>query len=107
MDQRLFRIHGTRPQRLTKQDLPQLAKAMVAYMRKEASVERAFAQNIAYVRFSGVGINVLVRSEDWVKVVPYLRDGTFNAIITPVGKDSDMYYRILRTLDPLFPADFP
>jgi hypothetical protein len=76
-------------------------------MRKEASVERFFVQNVACVHFWGVGINVLVRSDDWVKVVPFLKDGTFEAILTPVSKESDMYYRILHTLDPLFPADFP
>jgi hypothetical protein len=123
MDQRLFRIHGLRPHRLTKHDLPSLAKAMVAYMRKEATLEKYFVQNVACIHFSGVGINVLVRSDDWVKVLPYLKDGTFDAIVTPVPKvrmrvplseanmadvyGSDMYYRILHTLDPLFPVDFP
>lgn len=123
MDHRLFRINGLRPHRLTKHDLPSLAKAMVAYMRKEASLEKHFVQNIACIHFCGVGINILVRSDDWVKVIPYLRDGTFDAIVTPVPRarmrtplseanmadvySSDMYYRILHTLDPLFPDDFP
>ena len=107
MDQRLFQIQGLRPHRLTKHDLPALAKAMVAYMRKEASLEKFFVQNVACIHFWGVGINVLVRSDDWVKIVPYLKDGTFDSIVVPVAKASDMYDRILRTLEPLFPVDDP
>jgi hypothetical protein len=121
MDQRLSRIHGIRPHRLLKGDLPALAKAMVAYMRKEAKVETFFVKDVACVYFSGVGISTLVRSEDWVKVLPFLENGTFESKLTPVVSvrtnynesdladiySSGMYHRILRTLDPLFPVSFP
>lgn len=122
MDQRLFQIQGLRPERLTKHDLPALAKAMVAYMRKQANLNKFFVQNVGCIHFYGPGTNVLVRADDWVKVVPFLKDGTFDAIVVPVSRsrgravggahvadlyDSDMYNRILRTLDPLFPVDFP
>jgi hypothetical protein len=121
MDQRLSRIHGIRPHRLLKGDLPALAKAMVSYMRKEAKVETFFVKDVACVYFSGVGVSTLVRSDDWAKVLPFLEDGTFDSKLTPVVSvrtnynesdladiySSDMYHRILRTLDPLFPVSFP
>jgi len=125
MDQRLFRIGGSRPQRLTKQDLPTLARAMVAVIRKQAQLHRYAVRDVHCIQFSGPGIDLLVRSEDWVKVLPFLKDGTFDPLILPVSQDRvssrtvpydasvadlvdpELYHRILRFLDPLFTRQFP
>lgn len=124
MDQRLFRIGGLRPHRLTKQDVPTLAKAMVAVIRGQASIYRHVIRDIHCLRFSGTSIDLLVRSEDWVKVLPFLKDGTLDPLVVPVSpytvldrratydasvvdaNDPELYFRIITILDPIFTVSF-
>jgi len=123
MDQRLFRIAGHRPQRLLKRDVPTLARAMVAVIRKQANVDKFVINDVYAIRFYGPGVDILVRSEDWRLVLPYLTDGTFDPLIVPVSQrtvlhrndyydisvvdrnDPELYERIIRILDPLFPEE--
>lgn len=125
MDQRLFRIAGHRPHRLTKQDVPALARAMLAVIRRQGVLEKYAVRDVYCIRLSGPGFEVLVRSEDWAKVLPFLKDGTIDPLTLPVSQamvsnraayydasvldrtEPDLYMRIVRVLDPLFPVDFP
>jgi hypothetical protein len=81
--------------------------------------------NVACLHFSGAGISILVRSDDWAKVVPFLKDGSFDDLVVPVSNrsplnrhvffdasmsdvnDAELYNRILHTLEPFFTIDFP
>jgi len=125
MDNRLFRIAGFRPHRLTKHDVPTLASAIVASMRQQANVQRLAVREVLCVRLWGTGFDILVRSEDWTKVVSFLQDSSFDPLIVPVSQamvsnrstyydasvldrnDSELRDRVIRALEPLFTVDFP
>lgn len=124
MDQRLFYVGGRRPERLTRNETPDLARAMVAFMRRKASIDRPVVLGLGCVRIYGPGINVLVRADDWIKIVPYLKDGSFDWTVLPVIRpvvlnppviegtnldvgDQQLYERILTVLNQLFTVEFP
>lgn len=121
MDQRLFRIQGHRPHRLTNKDVPALARAIVSYMRKQAILNKHYIHDVSCISFSGVGVDILVRADDWAKVIPLLKDGSLDPMLVPVTtvkvrtgvpasvlEDSDpLYKKAVDLLSPLFPIDFP
>lgn len=127
MDNRLQDAYGLRPHRLTKNDAPVLARAILAFQRRQALVDKHVVQDTACIRIhnEAAGINILVRADDWVKVVPYLKDGTFDTTLIPVEDpvvlnpnrfrdvstielaDRELYDRILTILLRLFPVEFP
>jgi hypothetical protein len=127
VDERLFRIAGVRPYPLTRHELPALAEAMLAYLRRQALVERMVVCDVPCVRFfnRSSGINVVVRSDDWAKVVPYLKDDTLDPLIFPTPvlttanrqvqyagsvlsiNDHQLYARTLELLERLFTTEFP
>jgi hypothetical protein len=124
VDQRLFFVNGRRPERLTRNETPDLARAMVAFLRGKAKIDRTVVCNVACVRIYGPGINSLVRGDDWINLVPYLKDNSFDWTILPVlhpvvlnppvieGTDLDvgdqqLYERILTVLNQLFTVEFP
>lgn len=125
MDQRLFSIAGLRPQKLTREDLPALATAMVGAVRHRITIDSHVINDVPCIRFFGPGVNVLVRGDDWIKVVPYLKDNSFDVTIIPVAQqvvldsttrfdpavitvaDAALYNRILTVLRTLFTATFP
>lgn len=124
MDQRLFRIGGHRPHRLINRDVPALARAIVAYIRKQARVDKHQIQNVTCLHFIGGSVDFLVRSDDWAKVVPLLKDGSFDPLVVAVHTpnvrtrteqfdpavsdiNDPLYQRIVDVLNPLFPISFP
>ena len=125
MDQRLFYIAGQRPERLTRRDTPELAKAMTAYFRRQASVTKGVLNSVPYVRLFNPGqFSVVVRWDDWIKIIPYLSDGSFDTTIVPepswcflhpnrvydasvVDLTDPLYNRILTTLNGIFTVEFP
>lgn len=126
MDHRLFRIFGQRPHRLLKRDVPELAVAITAFLRGRATITRHVVQDVPCLHFSGdTGINLVVRSDDWAKVVPYLKDESFSPTIVPVARpgvlhasanyspsvaeirDPELYERVVTALNLLFPNDYP
>ncbi len=125
MDQRLFYIAGQRPERLTRRDTPELARAMTAYFRRQASVTKGVLYDVPYVRLFNPGqFSVVVRWDDWVKIIPYLSDGSFDTTIIPdpswsflhpnqvydasvVDLTDPLYNRILNTLNGIFTIEFP
>lgn len=123
MASHLTRIGGLRPAPLTDLDLPNLAKAIIAYERRQAHVRCGSIRGISYVHLTGLGFEALVIAEEWRKLVPYLEDGTFNTTLTPVPtkvlkpttfdannsdlSDPDYYQRVLTVLRSLFPTRVP
>ena len=125
MDQRLFYIAGQRPERLTRRETPELAKAMTAYFRRQASVTRGVLNDVPYVRLYNPGqFSVVVRWDDWVKILPYLSDGSFDTTIVPgpsytvfhprqrfdasiIDLTETLYDRILTVLNKIFTVEFP
>lgn len=122
MDQRLSRVAGLRPERLTPHELPGLARAMIAYVYKQVRLTHVLIQGVTCVRFYGPSTNFLVRQDDWIKVVPYLKDGSFDnltvSVSAPLVRDRGAFYeesvvdindplyrRILNVLTTLFPGD--
>jgi hypothetical protein len=99
----------------------------MAAVRRQAYIDRHVINNVPCVRITndGGGINVLVRADDWVKLVPYLKDGTFDVSLLPVEKpvvlnpnihydasageiwDPELYARIFTLLNDLFTIEFP
>ncbi len=126
MDARLFKTRGHRPAHLLRSDLPEVARAIVACERGQARVYRDFRANIAIIILKGVGIDVLVRGDDWALILPYLNDTTsqFSFLPTPwstsntgrttvaldedqTQQDPELYQRVLTVLNTLFTRDYP
>jgi hypothetical protein len=117
VDIRLATIGTSRPGKLRKQDIPNLASALVGYWKGLGTLDAGSSKNISYVRLYGPNFDVLVAGEDWVKVLPFLQDGTLGpglfpspgAVVDPTvlqaGKDfgdSTLYNRTLSTLTTIF-----
>ena len=122
MDERLSFIYGRRLSRLRVTDLPNVARAIVAFTRGHAKSEEYLRHGVAFVRLFGVGVDVNVLVSDWEKIVPALQSGQWNPAVTPVARafaapnaeasvadldDPDLYRRVLQTLQLLFTEDFP
>lgn len=125
MDQRLFKIAGRRPERLTRSDTPEVARALTAYYRRQAQVTSGVLNEVAYIRLVNPGvIDVVVRWDDWVKILPYITNGTFDTTLVPIptlfvaqpsilsdgssiGQTDELYERILTILNRLFTVEFP
>jgi len=125
VDSRLSRFNGIRLERLTKADLPAMARAIVAFQRKKCSVSAGVSRDVSYIHLKGDGINCIVRGDDWNKLVPYLTDGTLDPYMFPVHeiyelypqvqfdpalsdvRDREYYDRVLGVLEKLFVVEFP
>lgn len=125
MDQRLFKIAGQRPERLTQADTPAVARALTAYFRRQAQVTTGVLDGVQYVRLFNPGLfSVVVRGDDWAKILPYLKDGSFDITVIPeptlfvaqpsvladvsaMSANDGLYQRILTILNQLFPVKFP
>lgn len=125
MDQSLLKIGGRRLTRLTRADTPAVAKVLTAYYRKQAQVNTGVLGEVTYVRLvSSGGTDVVIRGDDWVKILPYLTDGSFDTTIIPeptlfvahpmvlsdestLDLNDGLYRRILNVLNQLFTIEFP
>jgi len=126
MDSRLATHHGQRLVAVRRSDCPALALAIVGATRKlGVRVERTVFGTTPAVYLHGRGLSIIVRADDWVKVLPYLRDGTFNPQTSPLeppeylhpgimldlavlnDTDKTFYTRVLGVLQTLFPEDYP
>lgn len=125
MDNRLFQI-TSRPAELRRQDLPLVARALVALFRRQASVQTGFVRNIGYVRIKASDFSVQILASDWAKILPHIQDESFNQVVTKAQVDSvyidplvahasplidrtdrEYYLRVLYTLQGLFPKAYP
>ncbi len=127
MDERLTLLNDRRLESLTKRDTPELARALVAFMRRRCHVGRALIREVTYIRlYADDGrINQNIRLDDWQRLVPYLRDEVWNPLIVATPRagllhpdraadvallpetDRPLYLRILQDLEILFPRDYP
>lgn len=127
MDQRLYRVYGRRPHRITLNEVPELALGLLAFIRKQATIDRIAINNVGclHILSPTAGVDIIVRSDDWYKLVPYLKDGTLDTTELPVAEvcvlhpnirfdasvlsanDLELYGRILTLLQRLFPTRFP
>jgi len=128
VDNRLQQANGRRPHRLTRNEVPELARALTAWSYRQAQIDKiVVGGNIPCIRiFNAKGMDVLVRSDDWAKLVPYLKDGTLDLSQLPVDDpavvlhpntyydasgveiaDPALYKRILTFLLNIFTVDFP
>ncbi len=118
-------MFGKRAETLKSPDVPNLARAIVAYMRHlpDITVTGGQVHNISYVLFQGNkgAFQVLVRGDDWAKITPLLQNG----VLTPPNEpllpwrsgtvslanidtfDSIYYTRVLGVLAGLFLTTFP
>lgn len=79
MDTRLGHLNGRRFVGLKGIDLPQLAQAIVDVERGRARVRVGSTQGTPYVQLTRDGIyDVVVRGEDWAKILPFFRSNTFS-----------------------------
>ncbi len=126
VDSRLFRIGGRRIVRLRKEDLPELARAIVAVTRIRARAGVVTVANVKYVEIVGKNVDVLVPAEDWKRILPYVQDESFNPVIFPSRQasqpldpqiafdellldhaDRPLFERTLGILTGLFTETFP
>lgn len=126
VDSRLFRIGGRRVVRLRKEDLPELARAIVAVTRIRARAGVTTVANVSYVEIVGKNVDVMIPAEDWKKILPYVQDESFNPTLFPARQasqpldpqiafdellldhaDKPLYERTLGILTGLFNETFP
>ncbi len=125
MDARLSRYLDGRLVKLRRSDVPLVAKAIVGHIRGQYQASRSFVHNTGIIRIWGGDLEVVVRAEDWEKIIPYLRDGYFNPQLFPTNPlyttsskvhmdpatldldDPELYQRVLGVLETLFPDDYP
>jgi len=125
VDNRLFNIE-TRPGQLRRQDLPLVARALVAAFRRRALVKVGRIRDLGYVRIEAPGYHVQILESDWSKILPYIQDGTFNQFLFKSQVDSvwldpntqhassiidftdkQYYLKVLGILQGLFPVAYP
>jgi hypothetical protein len=104
---------------MTKEDNPSLALAIVSFLKGKASCVSGKCREVSFYRFySDTGVDFLVREDDWFKVAPYFRDGSFDTNLFPESRNStlhpdyvasvsdfiggELYTRVLTVLDRLF-----
>jgi len=125
VSERIGRKYGQRVSRLTQRDLPALADALVGVMRGQGLVGVYNGGDTRYVRISGNGMSVLVRDEDWSKILPYLAEGALDSTLNPATpevtgqpvvhydtewvrlKDSRLQWKVLSLLKRLFLTTYP
>lgn len=127
MDTRLYKIAGRRLARLRKQDLPEAALALLETIRKRATISGLRRNNVSFVWIRGRRANLTILKEDWEKIEPFFKDGSFVPLVTPIlgdrggwlrrevaydgppldGADKGLYETILQQLQQLFPEEWP
>lgn len=84
VDTRLFLVADRRVVRLRQEDLPELARAIVAVIRKRATAGVARVKNVDFIEIHGQGAHALVLRSDWEKLLPSIQNETFNTQASPV-----------------------
>lgn len=126
MDSRLFFVEGTRFAKIRKQDVPNLARALIAVARARATILASRLRGVDCIRIIGPGITAVILKEDWVHIQPLIADGTLNPAISPrtqrVGylhpdvsydesvldmADRALYNYLVAVLEPKFPEQWP
>lgn len=90
MDVRLRQVGPGRLHRLRKPDLPAVANALLAAIRKQAWIDKGEFGGDYFVRIKHEDGDVVIMFDDWVKILPYIQNGFFSTpmVATPVGPDN-------------------
>lgn len=124
MDARLWSAFWTRVETQKRPSNSNLAKAIVAYMRRlDITVHAGQVRNVPYVAFLGDkdSFIAVIRGDDWGKIIPFLQSDELSPPPLPLlnwGEgvvslsnidvyDKQYYQRVLGVLNGLFPEDFP
>ena len=120
-ENRHWSIYGVRPETLKRPDLPDLARAILGYLRGFVKVHSGFKHNVQWYAFQGPAFQVVLRGDDYAKIVPLIATDQFNPVPFPslpwrYGAvnlsnlpvfDSYNYNRVLTLLQGIFTEDFP
>ncbi len=125
VDNRLFKIE-TRPGYQRRQDLPLLARALVAVFRKKGQAKIGITKNVRFVRLELPEYHVQILASDWAKIMPFIQNDEFNQAVVKSQIDSvwidpltshdsplidrtdrQYYLRVLAILQGLFPTAYP
>lgn len=126
VETRLTKIGGQRLARLYTKDLPELARGIIAVIRKRGTIRAHVSRNVPFVRIRSSELDILVMKADWLLILPFIQDGTLNPRVYPraahVGylefrvaygeavqdhADRHLYEVILGLLQQLFTDVFP
>ena len=86
MDARLWTINGKRLTNLRRSELQQVARAIVDGEQGLATASRGRTRGVDFIRIKRKGAyDVLIRSEDWDKLIPFLRNSSnsFEPVFLP------------------------
>ncbi len=126
MDSRLSLVNGRRLSRLRRQDLPEVARALLAWSRPGSRVGISIVIHISHTHITGKNFDVAILSEDWEKIEPLVKEGLFSQFLFPTrapavfsdpsvsldlslvdANDRQSYLRVLSLLWGLFPDSYP
>jgi hypothetical protein len=121
VDESLRIIGGRQLMNVTADDVPVLARVLVMLVLGVGSAASYQIGQLAVVHLTGPDVDLHVRAEDWLKIAPYLADGTFNVIaeaedlFPPENATAavietqypSLYRRVYGVLSTLFTVKFP
>lgn len=121
VDARLALLNGKQPTPLLGGDLPSVAHALVCAIRKQGRASVGYWRDRPIIHLVGPGFDQYVLGTDWVKIAPYLADGTLDPLEVPtvnIGQQnfssdrsdpvySDLYRRVYGILVSLFTDTAP
>ena len=95
MDERLSVVGQKQLMNLTSDDVPEVAHALVSLLVGSGRAGPTQVGGVAVVQLVGPDFDITLRGEDWLKIAPYLADGTLS--LTEVGTDALIPDRPLAT----------
>jgi len=101
-----------------------VALALVAVARGRAHLGGSYVHEVPLVEIKGDNCHVLILGEDWAKIEPFIKDGSFDPLIVPNAPrtarldpshdmgalelvDQPFYLYVLNTLKLLFTESYP
>ena len=86
MDNRLDILpNGKRARALLETDLEDVAEAIVLQRIGEANASQCLYKDRMCVRFKGLATDIYILADDWLKILPYVRDGAFSGGLVPTA----------------------
>jgi hypothetical protein len=126
VDSRLSLVNGRRLSRLRQQDLPEVARALIAWSNPGGRAGVRVVRNAKFIRLSGRNFDVAILNEDWQRIAPLVQEGVFTSFLTPMGppgvvldpgvsedsalvetRQSQRYQHVLGILETLFTESYP
>jgi hypothetical protein len=111
---------------LRQEDLPELARAIVAVIRKRATIGTNRSRGVDYVTIRQPGTELNVLGSDWALILPYIQEGAFSPMLRPVDSgakflhpevfhndsvidlgDKPLYFHVLAYLRVTFTETYP